>query len=193
MIDILCNEGCRLKTIRSSSLRCLSTTNPVCNARSFKCLTKRRSTRRPSAWTTYLAPGQTSGPFLTSAESSWTLYGATLSGTVNVFAMLLGTPTWSTDRFGSAVITVRAEKSTRFPIRFPRMRPSLPLSRCLIVFRGFPPLCFSCTPSLALASLSKSALTLYCNNSSNWETMWGASPALHNCSSVLLALTMFTN
>mmetsp|Transcript_25098 Transcript_25098/g.65226 ORF Transcript_25098/g.65226 Transcript_25098/m.65226 type:complete len:409 (+) Transcript_25098:3019-4245(+) len=193
MIDILCNEGCRLNTMRSSSLRCLSTTNPVCNARSFRCLTKRRSTRRPSAWTTYRAPGQTSGPFLTRAESSWTLYGATRSGTVNVFAMLLGTPTWSTDRLGSAVMTVLAEKSTRLPIRLPLIRPSLPLRRCRMVLRGFPPRCFSCTPSLALASLSNNALTLYWSNSSNWETMWGASPARHSCSSVLLAFTILTN
>mmetsp|Transcript_7611 Transcript_7611/g.21335 ORF Transcript_7611/g.21335 Transcript_7611/m.21335 type:complete len:209 (+) Transcript_7611:3346-3972(+) len=52
MIDILWSDGWRLNTMRSSSRRCLSTTNPVCNARSFKCFTKRRSTRRPSAWTT---------------------------------------------------------------------------------------------------------------------------------------------
>ena len=70
-------------------------------------------------------------------------------------------------------MTVRAEKSTRFPIKFPRMRPSLPFSRCRMVLRGFPPLCFSCTPSLALASLSNNALTLYCNNSSNWgDDVW---------------------
>mmetsp|Transcript_7611 Transcript_7611/g.21334 ORF Transcript_7611/g.21334 Transcript_7611/m.21334 type:complete len:210 (+) Transcript_7611:4072-4701(+) len=104
-----------------------------------------------------------------------------------------GTPTWSTLRFGSAVITVLAEKSTRFPIKLPLIRPSLPLSRCLIVFNGFPPRCFSCTPSLALASLSNNALTLYWSNSSNWDTMWGASPARHNCSKVLLAFTMFTS
>jgi hypothetical protein len=44
-------------------------------------------------------------------------------------------------RFGSGVITVRAEKSTRFPIKFPRIRPSLPLSRWLIDFIGRPPFC----------------------------------------------------
>ena len=90
-------------------------------------------------------------------------------------------------------MTVRAEKSTRFPIKFPRMRPSLPFSRCRIVLRGFPPRCFSCTPSLALASLSNNAFTLYWSNSSNCETMCGASPARHNCSSVLLAFTILTS
>lgn len=41
--------------------------------------------------------------------------------------------TWSICRLGSAVMTVRPEKSTRLPIRLPRMRPSLPLRRCAIV------------------------------------------------------------
>mmetsp|Transcript_12103 Transcript_12103/g.35974 ORF Transcript_12103/g.35974 Transcript_12103/m.35974 type:complete len:210 (-) Transcript_12103:668-1297(-) len=104
-----------------------------------------------------------------------------------------GTPTWSTDRFGSAVMTVRAEKSTRLPMRLPRRRPSLPLRRWRMVLRGLPPRCFSCTPSLAFASLSKSALTLYWSSSSNWDTMWGASPAVTSCSSVRLALTTLTS
>ena len=125
--------------------------------------------------------------------SACTLYGATRSGTVSVFAMDRGTPTWSMDRFGSAVMTVRALKSTRLPMRLPRMRPSLPLSRWRIVFSGLPPRCRSWTPSLALASLSKRALTLYWSSSSNWETTWFASPARQSDSSVLFALTMFTS
>mmetsp|Transcript_22490 Transcript_22490/g.69467 ORF Transcript_22490/g.69467 Transcript_22490/m.69467 type:complete len:260 (+) Transcript_22490:3492-4271(+) len=104
-----------------------------------------------------------------------------------------GTPTWSTERFGSAVMTVRAEKSTRLPMRLPRMRPSLPFKRCRIVFSGLPPRCFSWTPSFALASLSNSALTLYCNSSSNCPTMCGASPARQSWSSVLFAFTMLTS
>ena len=49
-----------------------------------------------------------------------------------------GTPTSSMARLGSGVITVRAEKSTRLPIRLPRMRPSLPLSRCEMDLSGLP-------------------------------------------------------
>jgi hypothetical protein len=52
--------------------------------------------------------------------------------------------TWSMPRLGSAVMTVRAEKSTRLPMRLPRMRPSLPLSRCRIVLSGLPDRCVSC-------------------------------------------------
>ena len=55
--------------------------------------------------------------------------------------MVRGTPTWSILKLESGVITVRAEKSTLFPIKFPRMRPSLPFSRCLTDFSGRPLLC----------------------------------------------------
>jgi hypothetical protein len=40
--------------------------------------------------------------------------------------------------FGSPVMTVRAEKSTRLPMRLPRMRPLLPLSRSLMDLMGRP-------------------------------------------------------
>jgi hypothetical protein len=39
------------------------------------------------------------------------------------------------------VMTVRAEKSTRLPMRFPRMRPCLPLSRWLMDLMGRPLFC----------------------------------------------------
>mmetsp|Transcript_11636 Transcript_11636/g.39766 ORF Transcript_11636/g.39766 Transcript_11636/m.39766 type:complete len:366 (-) Transcript_11636:99-1196(-) len=51
-----------------------------------------------------------------------------------------GTPTWSMARFGSGVMTVRAEKSTRLPMRLPRMRPCLPLRRSEMAFTGRPDL-----------------------------------------------------
>lgn len=35
-------------------------------------------------------------------------------------------------------MTVRAEKSTRFPIRLPRTRPSFPFKRCEIARIGLP-------------------------------------------------------
>lgn len=65
--------------------------------------------------------------------------------------------TWSMPRLGSAVMTVRAEKSTRFPMRFPRMRPSLPLSLARRVLSGFPDLCVSC--GCPARSLSNRAAT----------------------------------
>ena len=40
-----------------------------------------------------------------------------------------GRGTWSTRRLGSGEMTVRPEKSTRLPLRLPRNRPCLPLSR----------------------------------------------------------------
>jgi len=44
--------------------------------------------------------------------------------------MVQGTPSSSMPMLGSPVITVRAEKSTRLPMRLPRMRPDLPFSLC---------------------------------------------------------------
>lgn len=69
------------------------------------------------------------------------LNGVTISGNVKFCATVFGTPTWSILRFGSGVMTVRAEKSTRLPIRLPRIRPSLPFRRCLIDFSGRPDFC----------------------------------------------------
>lgn len=54
----------------------------------------------------------------------------TVSGKVRFCAMVQGTPSSSMPMLGSPVITVRAEKSTRLPMRLPRMRPPLPLRRC---------------------------------------------------------------
>lgn len=42
---------------------------------------------------------------------------------------------------GSGVITVRAEKSTRLPIKLPLIRPSFALSLLHIDFIGLPDLC----------------------------------------------------
>ena len=64
------------------------------------------------------------------------LKGVTASGKVRLRAMLHGTPSSSMPMLGSPVMTVRAEKSTRLPIRLPRMRPSLPLSRWLMDLMG---------------------------------------------------------
>ena len=45
------------------------------------------------------------------------------------FAIFQGTPNWRIERFGSPVITERAEKSTRFPSKLPRIRPDFEFSR----------------------------------------------------------------
>ena len=80
--------------------------------------------------TTCTAPGCLNGPFLMSWRRCAMLYWLTRSGYVSIIAMCKGTPTWSILRFGSGEMTVRPEKSTRLPDRFPRKRPCLPFNRC---------------------------------------------------------------
>ena len=144
IIDILCSEGCLLNSTMSPFCRCLSTRKPYSRWRSASRRTKRRSSRWPSSRTMNLAPvcpGGGCGPLATSAASLPMLCGVTDSGTVSVSAIDHGTPSSSSARFGSPEMTVRAEKSTRLPIRFPRTRPSLPLSRCEIDLIGRPDRC----------------------------------------------------
>lgn len=71
------------------------------------------------------------------------LNGVTISGKVMLAAIERGTPTWSICKLGSGVMTVRAEKSTRFPIRFPRTLPSFPFSLCLMDLSGRPDFCMA--------------------------------------------------
>ena len=59
------------------------------------------------------------------------LKGVTISGKVRFCAIERGTPTWSILKLGSGVITARAEKSTRLPIRLPWIWPSLVFNLCL--------------------------------------------------------------
>ena len=59
--------------------------------------------------------------------------------------MLQGTPSSSMLIVGSGVITVRAEKSTRFPIKLPLIRPSLAFSLLHIDLMGRPDRCVACT------------------------------------------------
>lgn len=66
------------------------------------------------------------------------LYGVTVSGYVKFKAMLHGTPSSSMLIVGSGVITVRAEKSTRFPIRLPLILPSFAFSLLQIDLIGRP-------------------------------------------------------
>ena len=69
------------------------------------------------------------------------LYGVTVSGYVRFKAMLHGTPNSSMLIFGSGVITVRAEKSTLFPIKFPLTRPSFAFNLLQIDLIGCPERC----------------------------------------------------
>lgn len=73
------------------------------------------------------------------------LYGVTVSGYVRFRAMLQGTPSSSMFIVGSGVMTVRAEKSTRFPIKLPLIRPSLALSLLHMDLMGRPDRCVACT------------------------------------------------
>ena len=57
------------------------------------------------------------------------LPAVTRSGYVMSMATSSGTPTAYSGRLGSGEMTVRAEKSTRLPLRLPRKRPCLPLRR----------------------------------------------------------------
>mmetsp|Transcript_61869 Transcript_61869/g.108729 ORF Transcript_61869/g.108729 Transcript_61869/m.108729 type:complete len:241 (+) Transcript_61869:86-808(+) len=78
---------------------------------------------------TMFAPGWRSGPLSTSFRIRSMLYWLTISGYVITLATSSGTPTWCTCRFGSGEMTVRPEKSTRFPDKLPRKRPCLPFKR----------------------------------------------------------------
>mgnify|MGYP006964535239 CR=1 FL=1 len=92
------------------------------------------------------------------------LNGVTISGKVRFCAMVRGTPTWSIDRLGSGVITARAEKSTRFPIKLPLTRPSLLFSLCFTDLRGRPDFCMAYTESGKHKSDSHCYLTHSCHN-----------------------------
>ena len=137
------------------------------------------------------APGCSVGPFATRALSSWILKGVTRVGTVKFIATLLGTPTWWIPKLGSAVMTVRAEKSTRFPIKLPRIRPSLALSLWLNVFRGRPLRCVTC--GIPRNSLFMKAAQLCCSACSNCSTMMLGSPFFMAVLRAMLHLTMLTS
>ena len=66
-------------------------------------------------------------------------FGVTSSGIVKSLATFNGIPTWSILILGSLVITERAEKSTRLPIRLYLIRPSFALILSDIDFVGLPP------------------------------------------------------
>mmetsp|Transcript_20171 Transcript_20171/g.33182 ORF Transcript_20171/g.33182 Transcript_20171/m.33182 type:complete len:240 (-) Transcript_20171:104-823(-) len=85
----------------------------------------------------WLAPGCLCAPLITALRSRSMLCTVTLSGYVRILAQWMGTPTSSTDRLGSGEITVRDEKSTRFPLRFCLNRPCFPFRRWTKARMGF--------------------------------------------------------
>lgn len=135
----LCKLGWRLNSTISPSMICLSTISPMLkpSAMAFRFPNLRNFLLLSLA--TKLAPGCTSGPFLTAYLSMSTLCDVTRSGYVNTFATRSGTATSSMRRFGSGEMTVRPEKSTRFPERLPRNRPCLPFRRWTKPRMGFWP------------------------------------------------------
>uniref|UniRef100_A0A6B0V505 Putative secreted protein n=1 Tax=Ixodes ricinus TaxID=34613 RepID=A0A6B0V505_IXORI len=136
----------------------------------------------------YLAPGYWLLPLRTSSCILSMLNGVTISGKVRFWAIERGTPTSLMRKLGSGVMTVRAEKSTRLPIRLPRMRPSLLFSRCLIDLSGRPDFCIALgSPGI---SLSTSVATWNWSILSVSAMMWAAAPLCSLRISSLLALTM---
>ena len=79
-----------------------------------------------------------SAPLAASAVSCATLCGVTRSGNVRLFATVSGTPSSRIDTCGSPVITVRAVKSVRLPIRFCLTSPCLPSMRLRIALTDLP-------------------------------------------------------
>ena len=69
------------------------------------------------------------------------LKGVTTTGLEEFNIILIGTPTSSISKLGSAVITVRAEKFTRLPIMLPRNNPSFPVNLQLTLRMCAPDLC----------------------------------------------------
>ena len=168
MMDILCREGWRLNSTQSPLIMCRSTLYPYSSLFSLSFFRNLRSMRCPSSRMMYFAPvspGGGCGPFSTSFFSRSMLYGVTVSGYVMLSAMLHGTPSSSSIKLGSGVMTVRAEKSTRFPIRFPRMRPFFPLRRSEMLLIGRP-LRVSAR-GIPATVLSMNVMMWYCSSSVN--------------------------
>mmetsp|Transcript_5070 Transcript_5070/g.20351 ORF Transcript_5070/g.20351 Transcript_5070/m.20351 type:complete len:219 (-) Transcript_5070:623-1279(-) len=112
-----------------------------------------------------VSPGGGCGPFSTSFLKRSMLYGVTVSGYVMFSAMDHGTPSSSSIRLGSGVITVRAEKSTRLPIKLPRIRPAFPLSRSEMDLIGRPDRVSA--RGMPATVLSMNVMMWYCSSSVN--------------------------
>mmetsp|Transcript_524 Transcript_524/g.1445 ORF Transcript_524/g.1445 Transcript_524/m.1445 type:complete len:264 (-) Transcript_524:476-1267(-) len=100
-----------------------------------------------------------------------------------------GTPTCSIERLGSGVMTVRAEKSTRFPIRLPRTRPCFPFSRSEIALSGRPDLVVACRGTSG-ELLVISVAWWYCSRRANSAMMCEGAPFCSLTLSIVFALMM---
>ena len=87
------------------------------------------------------APGYVSGPFSINFIKKSRFRSLTVTGLVIFLAILRGTPNCLIDKFGSPVMTERALKSTRLPIKLPRIRPFLELRRPMMHCKGRPDRC----------------------------------------------------
>ena len=105
----------------------------------------------PFFFSNILAPGYSSGPFRTSFSRKFLFISFTEIGFVIFFAIFKGIPSSRIDKLGSGVITERAEKSTRFPIKLPLTRPPFPFSLSMIDLSGRPERCATWpTPGILL-------------------------------------------
>ena len=99
--------------------------------------------------------------------------------------------TWLMLRFGSPVMTVRAEKSTRFPIKFPRTRPSLAFNLSEMDLRGRPDFCMALgTPG---SVLSITVTTWNCNIFTSSSITCAAAPDCSLRRSCAFVFTMSHN
>ena len=161
IIDSRCRDGCLLNRTMSPSSKCRSTTSPtfsrlakffsrdsllpylsiVFSGNGFRSTPSASAPCPPSfPWFQYtnVAPGYSLFPLTTNFRSFSILFSVTFSGYVSIIAICRGTPTSSTPNVGSGEITVRPEKSTRFPLKFPLNLPCFPFSRCTKPLVGFP-------------------------------------------------------
>jgi len=134
---ILCRVGWRLKSTPSPSIMWRCTMSPL-----YSTMLSRSAYRSemfsPPLRSRIFAPGYSSGPLRTSLVSMRRFMSFTTTGFVMFFAILRGTPSSLMERLGSGVMTDRAEKSTRLPMRLPRTRPPLPFRRSLMDLSGRP-------------------------------------------------------
>jgi hypothetical protein len=121
-------------------------------------------------------------------------------------AVLFGTPPSSNSKFGSPVMTVRAEKSTRLPIRLPRRRPTF-LETSVIGLHGLSRLleCLGdacsavvrvcrnvelCRKNMRGASRKVDAINHTCSNCSNSVMICAGAPSVSHLRTLTHALMM---
>eukprot|EP00659_Diplonema_papillatum_P008562 gene8561-biopygen8550 len=134
IIEIRCSDGCLLKITQSPLIRWRSTMSPGSR---FSAMVRRSFSESiakprfcPFVFFMYTAPGWTCAPLTIALYSICLLFSNTRSGYVMTFATNSGMANSVIFKFGSGEMTVRPEKSTRFPLRCLRKRPSFPFNLC---------------------------------------------------------------